>query len=255
MILLRRILPFLVPTIIALLMSRLIIDPTEWRSIVISIAAVILVSIILMTQWHILSSDFWGMLFPLFSFFLGGIGLLFFVNIPELQWIMSAVLVLLCALYIENVFVFYYQPQKYTVLSLPNLSFFLNIFTAFTLFSFVYALELINLTSLWHILLVATLFSFFFFLHLLWSYKLLQKKNLSLLFIGTVIMVECIGVLQLWPVAYYVKGVIIAIIFFLFGSCMQLALRQLLAKKIILQYTLMCALSLLAVLLTARWFN
>lgn len=254
MILLRRILPFLSPALLAIFFVWLILDPVEWRTWTAAIAATAFLTILLMTHWRILSADFWAMLFPIAGLLIGGTGVLFFADFPELQWGIAGMLVFLFALYTENMFVFYYQPQKYTVLSLPNLSFFINVFAAFGLFSFGYALNLINIAPAWVVALIGAVYSLLFIMHVMWSYKLLHKRYLNVIVIMSVLIAQLIWTLQFWPVSFYVNGVIVAVAFFLVASLVQLALRNVLEKKLIWQYIGMSTVGVAAVLLTTRWF-
>jgi hypothetical protein len=253
MILLRRILPFLSPALLAVFFVALILDPLEWQQWTLLIGITAFLTVLMMTHWRILTSDFWAMLFPVASLLTGGIGMLFFADFAALQWSIAGVLVFLFALYTENMFVFYYQPQKYTVLSLPNLSFFINVFGTFGLFSFAFALHLINIVPMWLILVVGSTHALFFMMHVLWSYKLFNAKNIPVLIAMSILIAQLIWVIQYWPVSFFVDGLLIAMAFFMISSIMQLSLRSVLEKKLVWQYLGISSLGVIAVLLTTKW--
>ncbi|MFC1598356.1 hypothetical protein ACFL2M_02370, partial [Patescibacteria group bacterium] len=135
MVLRRRILPVAGAVALAALYSGLILRPLEWRGWAIAIGVFVFVSLFFLMKWKWESLDFWYMLFPMAALTIGGTGLLFFLDKPLYQWLFAAILVVVYGVYTENVFIYYYQPQKYTNLSLPNLSFYMNTFASFTLFA------------------------------------------------------------------------------------------------------------------------
>jgi hypothetical protein len=253
MVLLRRILPFVGSLFLAALYCGLLLDPTDWRIWVGGIAAVTLLSVGYLLRWKLFAVEFWAALLPLVLVISGGTGMFFFLDTPMYQWLFAGFLVALYGIYVENLFSFHYQPQKYAKLSLPTLSFYLNLFGTFTLFAAAYALELINVIPPWANVLLAIGLGLSVTVHLLRGHKLWGNNQWGIAFFVALLLGELTWAMQYWPTAYYVNGIVVAVVLYALVSLVLLKLRDTLSKKAVVQYVAVSALALLAVLGTSQW--
>ncbi|MBI2410316.1 MAG: hypothetical protein HYV32_00270 [Candidatus Kerfeldbacteria bacterium] len=253
MILLRRIIPFCASLYLIALFFGLFLRGYEWRVWVAQMAALIILSIGSMVEWKFRSKDFWLLAFPLVSLLAGGVGLLFFLNTTLTIVILASALVIAFGVYLESVFTYRYQPQKYTQLSLPNISLFINTFSGFSIFATAYAVNLINLLPDWAIPLIAFGFTLAMMIHIFWGYKIEYRPYIGTIFLVALLMAELTWVLHFWPTTFFVNGIIMAIALYSVPSLIHLRLREILTKQLVIQYSIVSLLAILFVMMTSQW--
>lgn len=253
MILARRVVPFVAPLFMAALLSGLFFRSQEWPTWFLSILALPIVAIGFMTEWKFRSVEFWNLLFPLFFVIVGGTSLIFFLNVTLYQLVVVIALVIVLGVYLESVFTYRYQPQKYATLSLPNMSSVINTFAGFALFTSAFALYFINRIPVWVLPIIAFAFSLAMMLHLFWGYKIQKQNQGMIIVIFPVIMAELIWVLHFWPTAFLVNGIIGAIVLYCVPSLIQLQSRDILTRRLLIQYIVVSLITILGVVATAQW--
>lgn len=253
MILTRRILPFLVPLILAALMWGLLGHSQEWVTYIAALAAVVVFSIAMMVEWKWRTIEFFGLLFPYCVGVAGGIGYLLFLERIGLQYFTIGLIALLSGIYLENVFTYRYQPQKYTQFSLPNFSLFLLTSASFCLFSAGFGLELTNVIEYTTLVAFAAVFALATMVYLVWGYQIPKGKRIAAILLPTVLMAELVWVLKFWPTAFFVNGLIIAVFIYAVPTLIQLQLRERMTKKLWRQYAIVSGVVLTAVILTSQW--
>ncbi len=253
MILARRILPFLGTAIVLLSYSWLLWRPASWVTALLVILVWVFFSTLFLAHWKWRSASFWASLFPIAAFLAGGSGMLFFVGSSLGRWIFIVVLAGVYAVYTETIFVYYYQPQLYTNLSLPRLSYYALTLGGFFSFSFLWALQLIGVFPVWMITVLAFLYTAAVMLHILRGYQLWEDQHLSLVILVSLLVAETVWVLQFWPTAFYINGLMTALVIYFVPSMAMMYLRDTLTKQVLFRYTVVSILVIVAVLATSQW--
>lgn len=253
MVIIRRITPFLGALLLAGLFSALLLQQQLWQWWVAGIAAVTVGSMLYMHRWNVFSVSFWTGLLPVAAFTAGGVGLLFFLDRPVYQWTFAAVCVVVYMVYAENVFTFHYQQQRYTSLSLPQMSLYLYTIAGFSLFSFFYALHLIRAMPLWGIIVAGVVFPTIMMLQLMRGYKVWEPGQIASVILIALVITELVWVLQFWPTSYYINGTIIAVALYCIPSLFLLKLRDTLTRRTVVQYLVISVAALASVLSTTQW--
>lgn len=270
MILLRRLIPFIAPITLCVIYVGLWIAPLEWRWWVGASLATAIFSLMFLMQWRWRTKEYWALLFPLLGFLIGGTGVLLFLNSVWYQLLLVALMAILSGVYLENIFIFFYQPQRYSHLSIPNISFVLLILSLFTLFTAGFAMQFVGLLSRWLLLLnlpgqlaslisqgSLTLIGFLLgaavMTHMLWSYKLMSPAHRSVIWLFGLVCAELLWVLQLLPTAYFVNGMFATILCYGTLACLQLHLRQILTRQLIAQYVVISLVAIAIVFATSQW--
>lgn len=253
MILLRRIIPFAATVFMAACYVGLLLVIEEWRVWVGLIAASVIFSVLLMVKWKWNSADFWVTLYPALIWVGGGTGLLFFVDVVLYQWALVALITIVFGIYIENVFTFYYQPQKYTNLSLPNLSFYMMVLSTFFLFVFGFNLELINLLPFWILPIAVFIHSMTLMLLLMRGYNVAIREQLFAVFFFSIIITQGVWILQYWPTTAFVNGMIVLIMVYYLPSLLLMKARDAVQQRAVIQYSIISIILFLLTVLTSQW--
>lgn len=252
MILLRRALPIVGPLFLIGMFSGLLFHPALWLWWMAGVGAILFFCIALMTKWALRSVNFWLSLFPPASLMIGSVGFLFFLNSIVAQIIFISVVIIFYGIYLEAVFIYYYQPQKYTNLSLSNLSFSVNVFSIFLLSSFGFALQLIRVVPIWILVLVSVIYTVGFMLHMLISYKIWNNNTKPVVMVA-LLAAEMVWALHFLPTAYYVNGILMAIMLYCVPALIQYHLRDALTKRALWQTISISLIALIVVLSTSQW--
>lgn len=270
MILLRRIIPFFSPLILFFGFFELWLNPQDWRLWSGVLLLTVFLSVAFLMQWKWRTREFWAVSFPILSFILGGVGLLLFFENLWFQLAFVAVITILFGTYLENIFIFYYQPQRYSHLSIPNLSFFLLLFSIFSLFTTAFAIQFVGLiTRLMLILdipagvspfvsqgllaLVGLLFGAAVMAHMLWSYKLLSPEHRYAIPLFGLLCAQLMWVMQYLPVAFYVSGMWVTVIAYAVLATTQLHFRKILTRRLLVQYVVIALLASVLILASSQW--
>ncbi len=253
MILARRVVPFFGIVLVAGSYTGLLLNPERWQLWSAIILLWVLGSVLFLLHWRPLSLAFWAALMPLAVLLCGGTGVLFFLDVAVSRWIFAVVLVLLYGVYTETLFVYHYQPQLYTNLSLPRLSLYLITIGSVCLFSFFWALHLIGALSVWLLVVLAMVIMAAIMLHILYSYQLWSDENLVLVLLTALLFGEVAWVLQYWPAAFYVNGMVMGLVVYLVPSIVLMQLRGALNRRVLWRYAMMSIIALVLILTTTQW--
>lgn len=237
----------------AYFLYQILNKPENWALSVSGMVLLVLFCVSFMNEWKVNKAEFWGLLFPIVVFTAGALGFLFFLEQSFLRYLTMAAMVLLFALYLENLFIYRFQKHKYTQFSLPNLSIFLLTVAGFFLFSTGFGFALTNVLPPADLTWFALIYSFLVMWHLVWSYQIPKGKRLAAIFLVTLLSTELVWVLHFWPTTFFVGGLIVAVFLYAVPSLVQLALREVLTKKLWMQYAVISLLAVLFVTLTASW--
>lgn len=231
----------------------MLLNVNAWLSMVLWIAAVVIVAHAYILEWRFLSGEFvWSLVGALF-WVMGGIGFFMFLVNPVYQWVMIALIVIVYGVYTENVFTYHFQPHRYTPLSLPKLSYYMMIVSTLFVVSTLFALDVINSTPLWLTLVVLPLYTGFVTAALFRGYGVLERKNYWLIAIVALGSLELGWVVHYFPTSYFVAGALCAVYVYALPSILLMVARDTIEKKAAIQYGSVALLTTAAILLTSQW--
>lgn len=156
-------------------------------------------------------------------------------------------------LYLEAVFHDFYETNRIQVVNLKNFSPYLNILIVFFLTA-----SLINFTIFlnWSAVLVIAILTLIYFFLYYWFYlKYADRHSAALIyaFLQSLVLVELLVVLLLWPVSFYVLAVLISTAYYLMLSLTLARFRGGDNKRFFLKIIIFAAAVIVLTLLTAVW--
>ncbi|MFZ5364963.1 MAG: hypothetical protein ACOZBH_02050 [Patescibacteria group bacterium] len=158
-----------------------------------------------------------------------------------------------CGVFLENIFIYIYQHEKYQTNSLENVSNYLNLAAMFLFSSSLFGFSIFLNIALWQLSLISFVFTFALTFQTIWINKINIRSAPLHIFVICLILFELFWAVSFLPTAFYVNGLIIAISFYFINNLMRLHLLNSLNKKIIRRYLILCGLTIFFVLLTAQW--
>ena len=194
-------------------------------------------------------------LYPLtpLSFLASGTFFLLFLENAWAKHLLALALAVFCGVFLENIFVYIYQHEKYQINSLENVSNYLNLASMFLFNSSLFGFSLFLNTALWELSLISFGVTFILTFQTIWINKINVKAAWLHIFVICLILFELFWAVSFLPTAFYVNGLIIAISFYLMNNLMRLHLLDNLNRKILRRYFILCGLIVFFVLLTAQW--
>jgi hypothetical protein len=195
----------------------------------------------------------WLYLLTPLLFLTSGIMFLMFLERPWARHLLALSLSFFCGVFLENIFIYIYQHEKYQANSLENISNYLNLAAMFLFSSSLFGFSVFLNTPLWQLSLISFVFTFALTFQTIWINKINIHVAPLQIFIICLILFELFWAVSFLPTAFYVNGLIIAISFYLMNNLMRLHLLNSLNKKVIRRYFILCGLTIFFVLLTAQW--
>lgn len=159
----------------------------------------------------------------------------------------------LAAFYLENLYTFLYRTSLYQVSSLGRLTEYINLLTAFLLFSSLYSFKIFMNWPIYPLILTALIVNFILVFEILRINKIILGHCVLYAAIGSLILSEALWVISFLPNGFYVGGLAVTIFYYAF---VNLALQYLQNKwngRAHLKYVLISVLSLILIYVTATW--
>ncbi len=253
MILLKRLIPIIAGLVFVYCSAQLLLYPGEWQRLATVMIVVGFASLWHLLKWELLSLEAWWQAIPAILWIASGYGFFLFADSSLFQWSLVIGLPVVFGLYLETIFTYRYQPQKYTNLLLPKFSQYLIILSSFFTFAFLFALVLINSIPLWALFVIAFLYGVLGTAHVMRGFHLLEREQMGLIFWMGLLCVQLAGVIYFLPTNYIVAGGVFGAFFYAVPSIIVMQLRDSVDKKAIFQYTLVTLCALFLIFLTAQW--
>jgi len=253
MILIRRIAIIFSIIVIGGLFEFLLWKP-EWYYVFISLLEILIISLLFWLSWKKIEIKEACSLIITPFFFLGfSFVFIFFMEGSLLEQLVILTIVFLWWTFIENVFLFFYQPVRYQPYSLENITSYLNLITVFlvssSLHSFIIFLGFSGALSLLLIFLITLLLV----LQMIVINKISIKKNFGLIITLALMIAELFWVTKFLPSSYLVNGLIIAISYYLLTGIISHWFLESLDKKVLKRYLGISGTLFLLIVLSARW--
>lgn len=200
-----------------------------------------------------LSKDYFYLSILPILLFICTISLLLLLGLTLLKHLAIILFVLLLALYLENIFLFYHRPLHYQSYSLENLAAIFNLIIFFLLAINLNAFSIFLSLPLWLLSLILIITISLLLLQSFWINKLKNKFCYIYLIIINIVILEFFWALTFLPTNFYVNSIILTIIFYLIWGILKAKLNEHLEKKIIWRYLFISSILLLIIIITSRW--
>lgn len=195
--------------------------------------------------------NFWPFVVNFILLISGTIFFLIFIRNQSLKIIFIFFLSIFFLFLLEIIFRFIYEPRKYPVYSLENISFLFLLINSFLFFSFFFALR-----TFFNFSIIYSLIFLFFIIcwNLYFLFRLIKipLERIYFLFVSLIIL-ELFYSFIFLPTAFYVNGLILTILLFLIVNLIIKNKENLLTAEIIKKYLFFTSLALILTLLLAKW--
>lgn len=221
--------------------------------------ALFLIVILGAATWKILGKRLltaearWLYLLTPLAFLASGVLFLLFLERPSAKHFLAAAISVFLGIFLENIFVYIHEHDKYQINSLENVSNYLNLTSIFLFNSSLFGFSVFLNTPLWQLSLISLLIFFILTVQTIWVNKIEIKYSWLPITVICLILFELFWAVAFLPTAFYVNGLILATAFYLMNNLMRLHLRGNLNKKIIRRYFLLCGFIIIIILATAQW--
>lgn len=201
----------------------------------------------------ITDQEFINFLLP--SLLLNASAFVFIIFLPEslLRHLAILLISILSFLFFKNIFLYFYRPEEYQAHSLENISLPLSLMTLYFFSAGFLGLIIFADFLLWQALLAYLAVVFLLARQIFWIYKFEIKISWLFVFVLCLVMGEFFWAINFLPLNFYVNGLILAVVYYLFFSLSRRWLKGDLEKKIIWQYLIFSLLIIIIILATAEW--
>lgn len=254
MILFKRLIPIIIPFIIFASLELFFVKPRLIYFIILFLILTLSGAI-----WKIIGKGLitirarWLYLVTPISFLLSGMLFMLFLEQNWLKHALNLAIAILIAVFLENIFVYIYQHEKYQVHSLENISNYLNLASMFLFNSSLFGFFIFLNTPFWLISFISFIIFLLLSVQTIWVNKIKIKLAWLHILIICLILFEVFWAVSFLPTAFYVNGLIVATIFYLTNNLMRLRLLNALNKTVIQRYFILCGSIIILILATAQW--
>lgn len=161
--------------------------------------------------------------------------------------------VVLVYYYFRFIYYYLYNINKHQDHLIVNSASYGNFIAFYFIATAIYGLNLFLNVSIWILmLLMITMLSFIIY-QVMWANQIDFKKGLLYLVIIIMALVEVAWSISFLTLSFYIQGLILAVCYYILIGIVRFYLTDSLNKKLVKMYLSFGFLSILAVLLTARW--
>ncbi len=253
MILFKRLTPLLTGILLLALFEGVLLAPRGAWVLFLLAAFVLVAAWLLLTAGHMHGFDRWlSMVLPLLLVVSTA---LLTVLTQDALFLQTIILVsaFLHGWYLENLFLFHFQPHRYQPYALENISGYASLLVVFFFFAALFAARVFLNLPLYLLLPVGFVVTAILALQIFWSTKVPWSRGWPLLAIATLVLFELLGVLSMLPTSYFVSGLLMAIPYYLMMNLARHWLRDRLTVTVIRRYMIIGGSAFVVTLLTAPW--
>lgn len=158
-------------------------------------------------------------------------------------------------LYYYYRFLYFYliNPNKYKKHSLEFFSSYANFLSIYLLASAIFGLKSFLNVSIWSLMLLMLFSVIIIVYEVMWVNKIVGPRSYFYIALVCLTIFELAWVISFLTLSYYILGLLIAIAYYVLIGLVRFHLLKIINKKIIKTYLTLGFVSLLIVLLTARW--
>ncbi len=252
--LLNRAIPILSSLAILVLVEYLFREPKQIYWLVPASFLVVSLSIWRLVGRKFLNRKNWQFIITPALFLISGLIFLSFLGGQTLKHFFLAGLVILVWIFLQVIFLRFHFRPKYQAHSLENISAYLNLITIFLAASSFFSLIIFLGTSWWILIIIFAIINFLLIYQLTWSNGILFNDSWPYILVITIVLTEIFWAVSFLPTSVYVSGLLVAIGYYLTAGLARNWLLGIKEKKVVLRYLFISSISLVIVLITAKWF-
>ncbi|MFA6391518.1 MAG: hypothetical protein WCW66_02015 [Patescibacteria group bacterium] len=235
-------------------MFELLVIRPEWFFYIFFILEAIVVLTIIGLAWKKIElKEIWQFLVPPVFLIGSSYILLFFVEGTLYAQLFILFVIFLFWIFIENTFLFLYQPVKYQPYALENISAYVNLVAVFFMAASFHSSIIFLGTSGS----ISTIFVFIFTLvlviQMLWINKIVPRGNYIVAVVLALLVAEIFWATVFLPSGYLVSGLIVAISYYFLVGIFRYWLLKSLDRKVFKRYIIISVSVLVVIALSARW--
>lgn len=251
---LNRIIPYLVPIIIFILLKEIVFSPKQIYLLAFVSLLILGLSIWQLTERNLFRPKFWQFAITPVLLLASGLFFLSFLEGYLFRQFFIIILAVLIWAFLELTYLRFHLRLKYQVHALENISTYINLITVFLTVSSFFGLIIFLDFSFW---ILTTIFAV---LIILLNYQIAYSSeaplNSSWLYILaiTLMMIEIFWSVNFLPTSIYVNGLVVTISYYLMSGLARNWLLGIQERKVVLRYLVISFISLIIILVTAKWF-
>ncbi|MFA5187852.1 MAG: hypothetical protein WC460_00645 [Patescibacteria group bacterium] len=180
----------------------------------------------------------------------------FFLFILNDNWIRHAIIasfVIISGFYLENIFLYFNQPDVYQLETLENFSSFLILIIFFLLAVNLNSLSVFINLPLWLLSIILLICLTLLLLAGFWFGKLKHELKTVYLLIINIIILEVFWGLSFLPTNFYVSSIILTIFFYFSWGIIKAKLHDELDRKNIWRYLAISSILIFLIIITSSW--
>lgn len=248
-----RLIPILLSLIFLAGWEVLIFYPPSFFIVLAAIIILLILLALKLNRFRLKDKDFWLLLTPCLSLVIFTTNFLLFLNYKWLQHIVVFLVIIVSYYFLTYLYYFLCRITNYTPLSLESSSSYFDTVSYLFLGIVVYGLiNLLNL-KLWYLAIVIIIVTFILTYQFFWINKISERNNLFASILISILMIEFFWSISFFPVAHFISGLALAIIYYVIINLSLVNFLEKLNKKIINLYLSVGLVCIFVILLSAKW--
>ena len=248
-----RFLVLLTPVIVLILFELVFLKPKLFYLILILANFFVFLTIRLITRKGLIGADWWNFLILPICFLTSLFVYSGLVINKFIVHFLFFIITFFIYFYLKNIYYYLIKPDLYKSHTLENFFSFGSFFILFFSASSIYGLQSFLSTPVWLLMIIMLIIVFLVFYQMMWVNKIVFKIALLYILIGCLILLEIAWSISFLPLNYNVTGLILAVCYYMLIGLIMCQIKEALNKKVIKLYLFFGSISILLILLTARW--
>ena len=248
-----RLIPFLSSLFIFLIFYELIDKPERFYWLSPMLFIIIFFATYFLSQTSLKSTRFWIFLICPLIYLAGILSFIIFLEINWLKIGLAAILNILLGLWLQNLYLYNFKPEKYQTYGLQNFSSYLNLIAVFLITSSFFGFIIFLQLPVWLLIFGVVLITFLTIFQLMRISQINLNKSWLYFFIITMLMIQGFWILAFLPTSIYVNGLVLASVYYLAVGLSLNKLLGILEKSVIKRYVIIVLVVILVTLISAKW--
>lgn len=156
-------------------------------------------------------------------------------------------------LFLRSIYLYFYRPEEYPKESLENISSYLVLITIYFVSAGLLGLIIFANFLLWQAVIIYLLINFLLAYRLFGVSQVKTETSWLFIFVLCLVMGEFFWTVNFLPLNFYVNGLLLTIVFYLFFSLSRRRFSDTLEERLIWYYLILSLIIFLIVLFTAEW--
>lgn len=253
MIIIKRVLTVLFPLLVLLNLELFVLYPEKIMIFSIVLLGLVVFSILRLINIKKKFSDFYGFVATPLILLFSAILVILFIESVVIRQLVIIGSVFAYAVFLEHLFRFFWQPNRYQPYALENISGALNLITIFLVVAGAFNMIILFSASHWLIILGVALVVMIITTQTLWSSKLANRKNWLSQFTLIFIILQILFVSYYLPVGPLVIGILVVTVYYSLINFLRHNLLGTLDQRVVKRYFVIDLIIMIITFLTARW--